>query len=103
MVVHSGVQTGRRERRKALTHAALLDAAQQVLLVRGYRDAGVEEIARIADVAVGSVYTYFGSKEGLFRALVERAVAADESALDQATDSDDPMARLAAVREAIGR
>lgn len=39
----------------------MLRAAQDVLLRRGYHGTSVEEIASLADVAVGSIYTYFGS------------------------------------------
>lgn len=97
------VPAGRRERKKLNTRDALLRAAQEVLLERGYHDAGVDDIADRADAAVGCVYTYFGSKQGMFRALVERAIAEDEAAMDDANVETDPVARLDAMRQAIGR
>jgi AcrR family transcriptional regulator len=79
-----------------------LAAAQRVLLDRGYHKASVEEIAAIADVAVGSLYSYFGSRDGLFRAVVEKALADDEAAMDEAHDPGrDPESKLAAMREQI--
>ena len=69
--------TGRRERGKQRTREALLEAASLVFAERGYDGASVEEIARAADVAVGSIYSRFGNKHGLFVALMERYVADD--------------------------
>jgi TetR/AcrR family transcriptional regulator len=64
----------RSERRKARTTGAILDAAERHFLERGFKAAKVDEIAEEADVAVGSVYNHFGSKEGLYRAALDRAL-----------------------------
>lgn len=61
-------------RRRARTRAAILDIAERAFSADGYRAARMEEIAEAADVSVGSVYTHFGSKDGLYLAVVERAV-----------------------------
>lgn len=55
---------GRRTRRK------LLDAATAEFGERGFHDASISSITRRAGVALGSFYTYFGSKEEIFRDLV---------------------------------
>lgn len=47
----------------------ILAAAQKEFTVRGYKKASVAHIAKEACVAVGTLYAYFGSKEGLFEAL----------------------------------
>ena len=57
-------ERGRRTRR------ALLDAAAAEFGERGFHDASISGITARAGVAAGSFYTYFGSKEALFRALV---------------------------------
>jgi AcrR family transcriptional regulator len=44
----------------------ILEAALQVFGDKGYKEATVREIARIAGVAVGGLYPYFGSKEQLY-------------------------------------
>ncbi|MEQ3550012.1 TetR/AcrR family transcriptional regulator [Pseudonocardia nematodicida] len=54
----------------ARTRAALLEAAREVFAERGYEGASVDDIARVAGVSVGSIYSRFGNKETLFRALV---------------------------------
>nr|WP_241659764.1 TetR/AcrR family transcriptional regulator [Sphingomonas glacialis] len=48
----------------------ILDAAAIEFGERGFHDASVSGITRRAGVALGSFYTYFDSKDAVFRALV---------------------------------
>ncbi|MEE4316549.1 MAG: TetR/AcrR family transcriptional regulator [Erythrobacter sp.] len=57
-------ERGRRTLRK------LLDAAAEEFGEKGFHEASVSSITRRAGVALGSFYTYFDSKDALFRALV---------------------------------
>jgi AcrR family transcriptional regulator len=59
-----------RTERGRRTHRALLDAAAEEFGERGYHEAGIARIAQRAGAAIGSFYTYFDSKEAIFRALV---------------------------------
>ncbi len=52
------------------TLRAILDAAVEEFGARGYHEAAISRIAQRAGVAIGSFYTYFDSKEAIFRALV---------------------------------
>ncbi len=62
-------KTPRTERgRKTLR--AILDAAADEFGERGYHEAAIARIGQRAGVAIGSFYTYFDSKEAVFRALV---------------------------------
>lgn len=76
----------RSERRKAETTTAILDAAERRFMEGGYADARIEDIAADADVAIGSIYVHFGSKQGLYLALIERAIEVEESYLVEAFD-----------------
>src|SRR5688500_6355064 len=58
-------ERGRRTLRKRL------EAAAQECATRGYHDAAITGITARAGVALGSFYTYFESKEEVFRALVK--------------------------------
>ena len=58
-----------RERREQL----ILDVAGQVFARAGYDSAPMDEIADRAGVSKPMLYTYFGSKEGLYLAYIERA------------------------------
>lgn len=57
--------SGRRERRKARTRAAIVEAATTLFLERGFDGVTVAEIAEHADVAVSTVFNYFPTKEAL--------------------------------------
>ena len=58
-------ERGRRTLRK------LLDAAVVEFGEKGYHDGSISGITRRAGVALGSFYTYFDSKDAIFRAVVQ--------------------------------
>jgi AcrR family transcriptional regulator len=60
-----------RTARGELTRRKILDAARAEFGTRGFADTGITEITRTAKVALGTFYTYFHSKEEVFRALVQ--------------------------------
>lgn len=64
----------RGERRRARTRAAILDAAEEVFSREGYDGARIEEIADSADISVGSIYTHFDGKRGVYLHLVDRSL-----------------------------
>ena len=57
-------ERGRRTQRK------LLDAAAGEFAEKGFHEASISSITRAAGTALGSFYTYFDSKDAIFRALV---------------------------------
>ena len=73
----------RSERRKARTATAIRDAAERLFIGRGYSATTMEDLAEEVDVAVGSIYAHFGSKEGLYGALIDRALELDKRYCDE--------------------
>jgi AcrR family transcriptional regulator len=59
--------------RAETTHQKILDAANRLLLERGYHGVGLEEVAQAAGYTRQTVYDRFGSKAGLLTAMVTRA------------------------------
>src|SRR6476469_2573258 len=71
-------------RRRARTRAAILDADEAAFGDGSFRATRVEDVAEDADVSVGSIYLHFGNKDGLYLALVERAVELFSGYMQQA-------------------
>lgn len=59
---------------KAQRRERILAAAEQVLLSAPQREIGMAEVAQAAELAKGTVYLYFASKDELLLALHERQV-----------------------------
>jgi AcrR family transcriptional regulator len=66
---------GRREERKAANRAKLLTAARKVFAEKGLGAATARDIVRETDLATGTFYNYFDSKEALFAALIDELAA----------------------------
>lgn len=75
-------------RRGRNTYDRLVAAATEVFNAKPYTDARITEITALAGVATGSFYTYFESKEALFR-IVARA-ALDDMLHAPRVDPDNP-------------
>ena len=60
-----------RQRDADRTRAAILTAARTLFSTRGFANTGVREVAELAGVNSSLVGRYFGSKQGLFRAVLE--------------------------------
>jgi TetR/AcrR family fatty acid metabolism transcriptional regulator len=82
----------RREAKKALHRRRILETAQEVFFRDGFVEANLDEIARGAGVAKGTLYRYFDSKADLYVAVLahggdifaERMRAARGEGLDAA-------------------
>jgi AcrR family transcriptional regulator len=59
--------------RSQVTRTRILDAANALLLERGYHGVGLASVASVAGVSRQTVYDQFGSKPGLLRAMVARS------------------------------
>ena len=69
----STTEAGRRARTKARNRDAILAAARRVFAEQGYEAASVRDIIRRTDLASGTFYNYFRSKEEIARALAADA------------------------------
>jgi AcrR family transcriptional regulator len=66
-------RTGSRGVPRAVREPQILDVAGQVFAAQGYHAASMDEIASQAGVTKPMIYAYFGSKEGLYVAYIERS------------------------------
>ena len=68
--IADGAEKQPRTERGRKTLRKLLDAATIEFGEKGFHEASISGITRRAGVALGSFYTYFDSKDAIFRALV---------------------------------
>ena len=61
----------RKERDRQLRRADILAAAERVFAQKGYHAAAMQDIAREAQYATGTVYLYFKDKEELYLSILE--------------------------------
>jgi AcrR family transcriptional regulator len=71
----------RRRRDAEASRAAILDAAEDLFSQRGYERATLSEIGRRAGVSSGLPTYFFGGKDSLYRAVLERLIAEREARL----------------------
>ncbi|MFI5317538.1 MAG: TetR/AcrR family transcriptional regulator [Myxococcota bacterium] len=72
-VASSPVAPSRRERRKAETRGRLLGAARALFASDGYDATRPQDIARAADLAIGTFYVHFPDKRAAFLAFTDAA------------------------------
>lgn len=70
-----GRETPKATRDPERTKARILEAAAQEFSAKGLIGARTDQIARLAQANKRMIYHYFGSKEGLFQAVLERTYA----------------------------
>lgn len=85
-----------RAAKAAKRRAAILDAALEEFSARGFAAARLEDVARRAGVAKGTIYLYFADKETLFQELLRSMMGPVVRALEAVPAVDLPVRTLAA-------
>lgn len=68
------VLLGRKERHKLLRKADIIRAAEHVFALKGFHKATIQDIARQAQYATGTVYLYFKDKNSLYFSIIEEKI-----------------------------
>ena len=71
----------------------MLQAAGQAFASHGFHDASMDAIAQAAGISKPMLYNYFGSKQGLYVAYVERSGQALMTSMRQAAPPSAPAAK----------
>ena len=66
---------------------AILDAAEQLFAAKGYEETSLQEIGQHAGVSRGTPNYFFGSKEQLYGAVLDRVFTAEQVAVLQSLGS----------------
>ena len=90
---HSDVG-GARAKRSAARRSAILAAALDEFAARGFAATRLDDVARRAGVAKGTIYLHFADKEALFEELIRREIGPIIAALEQASHADVPLRQV---------
>jgi AcrR family transcriptional regulator len=89
------VTARRRKREKEQRYQTILQAAERLFCEYGYSNTKIQDIARAAEVAVGTVYFYFRNKEDLLLQLIDATAFNVRTILGEAFRSgDNPVERI---------
>jgi AcrR family transcriptional regulator len=94
------ISKGPEERRREL-----IDTAERLFLERGYEHTAISDIVKELNIAQGTLYYYFRSKEDILEAVVEKSIAVlEQKIIEIASDEglDEPVRLNAAVNAILG-
>lgn len=81
----------RRAEKSALRRAAILEAALDEFSARGFAATRLDDVAKRANVAKGTIYLHFADKEALFQELVRAMIGPIVAGLEQLPPPDVPV------------
>src|SRR3546814_18465418 len=87
----------------AETRSTLLKLARQMFGKTGYADASMDELTAAAGMTRGALYHHFGSKQGLFEAVVEQIDEEMDDQLKAVTPNEKEEWKASGVRSEDGR
>jgi AcrR family transcriptional regulator len=89
-----GGQAGARAKRSAERRDAILAAALDEFSTRGFAATRLDDVARHAGVAKGTIYLHFADKQTLFQELIRMELGPVVAALEQVSHADVPFRQL---------
>jgi AcrR family transcriptional regulator len=96
--------TERRERDRQRRRSDILGFARELFFERGYRDTTIDDIARAAELARGTIYLYFSGKEDIYAHVLEEGLDILQGLLKGGLRDDaDPLTNLLAGHEGFMR
>jgi AcrR family transcriptional regulator len=87
-------RAGTRVKRSAERRAAILAAALTEFSAQGFASTRLDDVARRAKVAKGTIYLYFADKETLFQELIRTELSPVVGALQHTSHADVPLRAL---------
>lgn len=86
------------DERRAQRQLAIIETAAELFAKHGYADCEVDRIAQATELAKGTIYLYFPSKEELFLACVDFAMREMQRTVHEAADQvEEPFGKIAAA------
>lgn len=94
-------EAGRRERLRSETRLRIFEAAMKLFARHGFVETRVEQITRAADVAKGTFFNYFPSKEAIFAEMAQRLMLGLAARADRAQREDTVLPALQSLPDHI--
>lgn len=88
-------RSGQRAERSAEKRSAILAAALEEFSASGFAATRLDDVAKRADVAKGTIYLYFRDKDDLFQNLIREMLTPLVGTIEQLHEADIPMRLLA--------
>jgi AcrR family transcriptional regulator len=89
-----GERPGARAQRSAERRDAILAAAMDEFAARGFAATRLDDVARRAGVAKGTIYLHFADKETLFQELIRMELSPVVAALEHASHAEIPLRQV---------
>src|SRR6476646_10518663 len=92
--VDAGKPASNRAERAAERREAIIEAAMDEFIARGFAATRLDDVAKRAGVAKGTIYLHFTDKEALFEELIRIELGPVVGALEQASHADIPFRQV---------
>jgi AcrR family transcriptional regulator len=89
--------SSRREREQQMRQGMILDAASQLFKDKGFEASTVDEIAALAELGKGTIYSYFKSKDQIYVAILKKGLEAFQERMDLIVQN--PVSAVAALHQ----
>src|SRR5512145_2974577 len=86
-------ELSRVQRRQKQTRERIFRVAMELFQKKGFEQTTVSEITEAADIGKGTFFTYFPTKEAIFRQPGEMAIEAMTIAAQEGLEKDKPLAK----------
>jgi AcrR family transcriptional regulator len=94
----------RREREKQRRREDILEAAKTLFFSKGFRDTTIDDIAKATELARGTIYLYFESKEEVYATILETGLDTMLHMIEASYDPEtDPLTNLLNGHDAFMR
>jgi AcrR family transcriptional regulator len=103
VIVEPSNGLSRTARRQAQTRADLIQAAREIIAESGIEALRVSDVTTRADVAFGTFYNQFKTKDDIVEAVVAETIVGLAQSVEESPEFDDPAEALVASTRAIVR
>ncbi|MDR3710302.1 MAG: TetR/AcrR family transcriptional regulator [Capsulimonadaceae bacterium] len=92
----------RRQREKERRRRDIIEAARVLFIQQGFRDTTIDDIAKMTELARGTVYLYFENKEAIYATVLDEGLDLLLNLIEESHDPNvDPLTNLLRAHDAF--